>query len=274
MTDTKHEAGHRYFTADGHEVTFVGDLDGTPYVRFLVQGEYDDAPYPGEPRPYSGELFESPPVLKVDEDIAARRAALDGLRDEILEAQKQLADAERDTLDLQATAEKHEEFRLLLDYLDGKISHVVAGATYSVPKIMTLAEFLKGHDDRETWMRAAGIFAIPGERPKHSRCSRVWKASQYWDGSGSWYEFVPCHSEDEARSTVRGMVEAALAEWRDGNPPKNWLRNVFDEHPWLDVPSDWRDFVIGEKERVLIEARDKAEKELARAEKGLVEIRR
>lgn len=269
VSATKFKPGQTVYSAEGYAYEYVGELAGRQFVRDLYEDDYQGyAHY--EPRAWEGPLFEKAPRHKRDEEIAEAQARLKAIRDEEQEARKALAEAqaERETL----TA-KHEEFRLLIDYLEGRITHVVVDG-YQV-EILPLADILVREDSRDgDTPRAIGLFAAPNPivgTGYHRGQKVTWTANKYRDGSGKWDYITPCRSEAEAREVVQAILDVRLSEWRETG--RGWtVERVFEKNPWLQAPQDWLDAHQAAKVEAAQKALDEAKKTLASAERNLKAI--
>jgi hypothetical protein len=252
MTNFKN--GQTVYSITGEEMEFAGKIENVTFVRRVID-RGDDEPYVSDMHKYSGELFAEPPVFKIEEKCAKRLAHLDDLNRQIAEQDERLSEAKSQTLDLVKLSKKHDEFRILVDYLEGRITHVVNSGE---AEIAPLDSVLTGKYDRDSWQRPIGLFAVPNP-PKgnvsyhHQRVS--WKIGSYASGSGGWEDLSVFPSEDAAREYVKKLVEEKLRAWRVLNTQYVWwLQNAQDKNPWLEFPEDW---VSARRERKLSAIKDR-----------------
>ena len=270
----KLELNETYYTAEGNPVQYLGTLAGVAYVRHGVLGREDD----GEPQEFRccpeehhGPLFREPPVPIVDAKVKARLDELETVTKAVAEAKAQLAQAKAGMLDLSAEAKRHAAIRDLLDWLDGKITHVVWYSDYSPPTITPAAGIPMAEERGEKWRRAIGLFSVPNESPKKDYYTKEvsWRVNHYHDGSGSWSDFIPCRSEAEAISKAQELIDAQLAAWRVGEHSRSWLGSVAKQCPWATLPQDWLDHVASERLAALQNAKGVAAAGLAAATQEL-----
>ena len=256
----------QYFTPEGREVEYIGKATCVPGL--IVRDVYDDGEeqHIGDAYIYEGVLFGNEPAQRMHPDIIAAEKTLASLRQEIKVARVQLDELTPRINDAKA---KHESFRTLLDYLDGKITHVVVTCEYSAPAIVALADLLSGRDEYEKWANAVCLFAIPGKKANRYEKPVQWKVNRWYDGSGGWKEFTPCRSEDEAKGIVQGIVDSALAEWRAGGNPRHYLYEIKKVNPWFDVPEDWAEFVEKKRKRSLMDSRTALQAQIAAIDKQM-----
>lgn len=151
---------------------------------------------------------------------------------------------ERDELaeqvnELGRAAKKHKVLSEAIDYLDGRITHVVRpGYSKMIEPIEEAVVRTDAYGRRE--------YQLIGLLPYHDRDGHL-KINTYSDGSGAWTDVIPCKSLDEAHRVVRELFAADVALWqkRDTLPhgsPRQHLKTT--PHAWLPyrdsgVELDW-----------------------------------
>lgn len=248
------KSGQTVYTADGREVIFAGYVDGIQFIRHKIKiaqyhDGFDDDPEDfdlSEPVRYSQKLYASEPTSVFSERIEKLHEKEVSLRRSIENLHQREHELKLGMINLEATAEKHEEFRLLVDYLEGRVTHAVTSLNYGAPKIVTIDE-LRVHPatlyERDCWPRAFGLFMAendPESIPRGYGRKRVtWRAAEYYDGSGSWGDFIPCRSLSEAKEVVTAMFNAQVEEWRSDHKKGHHIGSFIEENDFLVAPSDW-----------------------------------
>lgn len=144
--------------------------------------------------------------------IEAARAEADELLD-----QTQALRGQRDALrlELEELAERRQAVADILDFYEGKLTHVVRrGSAWSAPEILTLSEALRGRKD-DKGSRASTDFRLLGLRPDERGIGLVWGINQYADGSGRWTGVAVFRSLEEAEAEVREQFALDVDAWRE-----------------------------------------------------------
>ncbi|WP_065321745.1 hypothetical protein [Tritonibacter mobilis] len=266
------ENGQRVFTSSGEEVEFAGSLNGVTFIRRVFE-EYDGygdevTERVSEPVQHRGELFSSAPVYRLDEQYKAAAGELEKVCSELEKQQALLDEACAKTLDMEKLAEKHEDFRLLVDFLEGRITHVVK-LRYGL-EIIELSAILSGKDSYERWPRAIGLFAVPNDlKGKYGNTQATWQVNRYKDGTGDWSEFIPCRSLEEAHQLAQNCFDQQVQIWRDGGRPEYWMWDLHKKANWVQLPDDWAAHLEEKKLGGLQDRVAKAREELQKAEADL-----
>lgn len=245
-----------YVLANGHEhlvrVTYeVEGIDGEP-----------DHSYPSDKITTTREVYASAPVEVWDKQVLAKRRMLRELDRELTAKQWELKDIEKDKLEMRKGAAKYPCIQQALDFIEGRITHVVV-YEYWGAEIKTLPE---AFEDVDTWgggRRVGGMNLLNLFGTDEKGRSVAWGLNQYRDGSGSVrYKIEPAHSEGHAMQIVGKVLTEALEVWRAGKTPEINIKGTLEKNPWLTAPDDWI---------AHIEAK-KAEKREAKIEKLRAEL--
>ncbi|MDE4189631.1 hypothetical protein [Phaeobacter gallaeciensis] len=272
MANDTFEDGQRVFTSSGEEVEFAGYLNGVTFIRHVFEDydHYSDevTERVSEPVQYRGELFSSAPVYRLDEQYKAAAGELEKVCSELEKQQALLVEACAKTLDMEKLADEHEDFRLLVDFLEGRITHVLR-VSYGL-EIIELSAILSGKDSYESWPRAIGLFAVPNSSKGRYRTTQTtWQVNQYKDGSGNWSEFIPCRSLEEAHRVAQNCFDQQVQIWRDGGRPESWMWGLHNKADWVQLPDDWAAHLEAKKLGGLQDRVTKAREELQKAEADL-----
>lgn len=254
----------RVYDGHGNEYFYSGMLEGVHYLKAIyerfdpnTQDEYECV---DSPQPFHDEIFRDPPTTKKHGEIERLQGLVGDLKGELNSKRDELRELTRQIEEVQAKAQEYAEFQLLLDYLDGKVTHVVADES-----ILTLEDALTDSDSwsRESWPCAVGLFSAPNPFESKFRGRKVeWKRSKYRDGSGGWRLFTPCRSEEEAKRTLVEEFEATLNDWRAKKAGDWVVRRFLDQNPWIEAPEDFLEAEQACKERSREKRRAELEAEL------------
>jgi len=235
------------YLTDGREAVYVlknGDQH-LVHVMIEVEGSYDEPSYtyPSDKITSVQKVYAVPPVEVWDKQVLAKRAQISELDRELAAKRQDSRDAERSKTEMEKAAAKYPCIQQALDFIEGRITHVVKWSGYSAPTIHTLPE---AFEDVDTW---GGHRKVDGMKllclfGTDTRGRTKWGLNKYRDGSGgSWTQIHPAQSEAEARARVQDLVDAALTAWRSGED--RWqvgqvpLVETFKTHDWLTPPEDW-----------------------------------
>lgn len=277
MTKT-FEPGQTVYLPDGREAEYVlaNGQDHLVRIIYEVEGSYDEPPYsyPSDKITTTREVYASAPVEVWDKQVLAKREQVRELDRQLTAKQSEIRDAERSKIEMEKAAAKYPCIQQALDFIEGRITHVVKWTGYSAPTIHTLPE---AFEDVDTW---GGHRKVDGMKllclfGTDTRGQTKWGLNQYRDGSGgSWTQIWPAQSEAEARARVQEMVDAALAAWRSGEDPHRagciGLVETYKTHDWLTPPDDWLARSAAQEEKVRQQKIDKLREELAKLENSNV----
>ena len=239
----KFKKDQKVYDAEGRCFIYMGKIDGCDFVY----SHFEEERYGGaDPFHHWKPLYATPPKQVYAEPIAAAKAELQSLTDEIKASKEQL-------IELENAKSKYKEIQLLIDYLEGRVTHVVeARKNHDVVIREFNDDFLLqkesssawGGGREESWPKAIGLFAVPNSAKgdRWERRTVTWKASRYNDG-GEWGTFTPCRSEEEARDVVRMILDRKLQNWRQDRNKQAQVNLVLRHNPWLELPEDWKGFL-------------------------------
>lgn len=256
-----------YVLANGHEhlvrVTYkVEGIDGEP-----------DYSYPSDKITTTREVYASEPVEVWGKQVLSKRLMLRELDRELTAKRWELKDIEKDKLEMRKGAAKHPCIQQALDFIEGRITHVVI-YDYGGAQIRTLPE---AFEDVNTWgggRRVGGMKLLNLFGTDDKDHSVAWGLNQYRDGSGSVkYKIEPAHSEGHAMQIVGKVLTEALEAWRAGRTPEINIKGTLDKNPWLTAPDDWIAHIEAKKVEKREAKIEKLRAELAELEGEVTELR-
>ena len=245
------------YLPDGREAVYVTQHNGTHLVRLVYEalGSYDEPPYsyPSDMVTGVAEVFAAPPVERYDQGILEKKKALDALRQQAADLHAEMRDIERNKIAMEKAAAKYPCIQQALDFIEGRITHVVKWSGYGGATIHAMPEAFK---DVDMWggrrqvdgMKMLCLFGTD----EHGKTT--WGLNQYRDGSGgSWTTIWPARSEAEARVQVQELVDAAIVSFRTGDE-KWWVGHIgiaatLKANPWMEVPGDWAAHTAAQEEQ-------------------------
>lgn len=232
------------YLRDGREAVYVMQNGEQHLVRVLMkfEGGYDDPPYsiPDDKITAVAGVYSTPPVAVVSAEVLAEQERLAKVRKQVGEAKAELREMERGRREMEAAAKKYPSIQQALDFIEGRITHVVILEGYGVAQIKALPEALEmwPHSSRRGCMKLLCLFGTD------EYGNQEWSLNQYRDGSGgSWTQILPCKSEAEARKLLQSLVNDAVAAWQldPKSRPDFDIGSTLKAQPWLTVSPAWTD---------------------------------
>lgn len=236
------------YLPDGREAIYVLANGQEHLVRVIyeVEGSYDEPPYsyPSDKITTTREVHATPPIEVWDKQILAKRAQVQELDRELAAKRAEITDAAKNKTAMEKAAAKYPCIQQALDFIEGRITHVVKWDGYGAVTIHSMPEAFEQID---TWhgrkkhegMRLLSLFGTD-ERGR----SVGWGLHQYRDGSGGGTTQIwPAKSEERARDAVRDLLEKAFDAWRTGDE-KWWHGQIsvgatLEKNTWFTPPEDW-----------------------------------
>lgn len=192
------------YLEDGRQVEVLAEAneEGRPFylVRPIYRGDRIAERY-GDPF-MTKKIYESPPKALYDSHTEAFLERIEGLqkeRDALIEERNRLT---KDVRDLRERYGHVHGVELLLDFLDGKITHLAYPGLYN-PKIV---EWPAHQTEDRKLSDGVNLVYLTGDRSKRLQ----FHVNQYQDGSGESEVIVPCRSVEEARKVI---YDDMMKEW-------------------------------------------------------------
>jgi hypothetical protein len=192
------------YTSDGRKVAVIGKLNNTETIVqevFVIDG--NELP--------SGENFvvkslhDAPAVSWKDAEIKKMDARYEQAKKEFDRAMDSLrGEQKRARCVFEACAgiiEKTNEsmFESIGDMIAGEYKFIVENS-WSAPRIYAINDFVIDKDGHDYSPR---LLAMYGK----SNGNFVWGINRWGDGSGSWSDFYPCKTMEEAKEKARTLIE-------------------------------------------------------------------
>lgn len=203
------------YLSDGTEVVVI---EKTEKGSYLVEPYYTYIDLLGEEVGVSrsgrleivNEVFESPPVRKVDESITHKTKILQEIEKSIIEKRKELKDLEKSTEDKLNKFKKHKALKNLEDFIEGNIKYLcIVRTCYGFS--FDIQEYIGSEHNPLYDFRTQGDLKLLTLFGK-SNGDLQWKINQYTDGSGVYHEVFLCKSKEEAVETVKVIIEEKLSK--------------------------------------------------------------
>jgi hypothetical protein len=199
------QSGERVFLLDGREAEYVSPAGHQRHVIAPIY-ETDYGDHAGNPE-VVGTVCREPPTAKLHAEVEALQARAGELRQQIMDSQRELRDAEvAHTTRLKKLAQ-FKALERVEDFVEKRITHFVVTQEYgSAVEVVPLDKFI----DPEGRNRDVRLLCLFGR----SNGDLLWRMNRYYDGSGGWTDAAPCTSEDEAiaqaAAEIRARIETAM----------------------------------------------------------------
>lgn len=236
------------YLPDGREAIYVTNNAERHLVRIVyeIEGGYDEPSYsyPEDKITIVEKVYATPPVEVWDKQVLAKREQVRELDRELTAKRKEIGEAAFRKTEMEKAAAKYPCIQQALDFIEGRITHVVAWGGYGAVTIHTMPEAFEQTDsfygrEKHEGMKLLSLFGTD----EHGR-SVGWGLHQYRDGSGGGTTQIwPAKSEAEARAKVEELLNAAFDAWRTGDE-KWWIGHIgiaptLKANPWYTPPEDW-----------------------------------
>ena len=214
MTLPTIEIGQEVFLEDGRAAEYAGNIGGQDFVRIILSRhdeEYGDDSWPSDKLTPVQKVFLSAPMEKHDKRVSDAAARVSALRDEEAAIRRSVLDLQAREKEANAALSKFPEMQTALDFMEGRITHVVVESygDVTVEPLQDALAYYGGDYGRRTidGIKLLCLFGCKkGEKPR-------WAINRYYDGSGSWTTVDPFTSEADARADVQRRADAAFAAW-------------------------------------------------------------
>ncbi len=237
-----HNVGDTVYTEDGREAEYAGDIGGQMFVRYIMRTEDSETgpqEWPSEKLTPVAKVFDVAPMEKMDARILEALDRYSKIMEETVTLRQEKAELESRRRVIEEAAKKHPDIQTALDFLEGRITHVVV-SDYNGHAIKTLDEVLVYTDDykREDGLKLLCLFGFRKGKPPR------WSINRYYEGGGSWTQIMPFHSEADAAAYVQRIADDAVAAWRTGKKnhgAERFLKSV------ATLPDDFLAHLASEK---------------------------
>jgi hypothetical protein len=262
------------YLPDGREAIYVMRNGDQHLVRIVreVEGIYDEPSYsyPDDKITPARVVYPVAPVDVWDKQVLAKRQQVSDLDRELTAKRVEIAQIDRNKAVMEKAAAKYPDISDALDFIEGRITHVVQWSGYGGVQVLSVKDALEDRGTEYGRVRVNGmkLLCLFGA---DAAGKRAWMVNHYRDGSASgWTTIWPARSEGEARNKVRAMVDEVLTAWRSGDE-KWWqgrigLADTLKLNPWLEVPEDWRAHLDEKAQAARQEKIAKLREELAKLE--------
>ncbi len=239
------DVGAEVFTEDGRRAFYAGEIDGQKFVRILLSrndDEYGPEEWASDKLTAVSRVLTSAPVERYAPAIEAAQADMEALRSQIATAREYVRDLQNQERDLSAAIAKFPALKTAIDFLEGRITHVVVRPSYGPAKVEAFSDYITIKNDygRAEGIKLLCLFGTNDRKEVH------WSVNRYYDGSGSWTDVFPFTSEDEAQAFLRDDFAAEIVLWRSGETRHKAAERARGI-PIEDWPEDWRQHVAALK---------------------------
>lgn len=174
----------------------------------------------------------------------------------------QIAEAHEQLRMLEGSIGKHENVRMVLDFLEGRITHFAITKGYKIG-VHTFDEHMRieeGTDyDSKVRFRGMRLLTLYGTQSEADKRFTYWSSSNPHRSFSGLYEAIPCRSEEEAKGYVLDEFNRHMNAWTKSKGSRRHELLDFERAHGIELPwtQEWLD----------MRAKEKAEKRVAEIEK-------
>ena len=259
------EIGQEVYTEDGRKAEYAGEIGGQHFVRVMLYRDDDDygpEEWPSDKLSPVGKVYLAAPMERHDQRVIDAQEKVAKLRDEEAAVRRSVMALQAQEKEALAAVSKFPELRTALDFLEGRITHVVI-ENYGTVEVKPLQEALAYFEDSswgrrtENGMKLLCLFGHEkGKKPR-------WAINHYYDGSGSYTTVDPFTCEADARAEVQRRADAAFIAWKADGKHNNLL-NL--QKAGATIPQEYLDHVAAIRAKAKAEKVEKLRAELAALE--------
>lgn len=219
------------------------------------------------------QVFAQPPTAVLEAAVQELETKKEGLTKALAELRKQVSDAQRKTNDQLAALAKYEPLKLVEDYLNGNITHLVLHGGFH-GNVVTIQPINECRDDDAEEENEGGYFKKPirllclyGSQTK--RYGLEWKMHRYSRGYDDHpCSVYPCLSEEDAIAKAHSLMAEILPKFST-NPLH--LEGVIKNAKAINfpVPQELIDGLRDYKRKQQVDSVDRCQKSLEEAQAKL-----
>jgi hypothetical protein len=264
----QYEIGQEVYTEDGRKAEYAGNIGGRHFVRVVMyrdDDEYGQEEWASDKLTPAAKVFTAAPMEKHDQRVIDARAKVAALREQETAIRQSVLNLQKQEKETIAAIAKFPEMQTALDFLEGRITHVVIenyGGVEVKPLHDALVSYTDGSWQRRTENGMKLLCLFGHEKGKKSR----WAINTYFDGSGHYTTVVPFTSEEDARAEVQRRADEAFAAWKADGKSGNLL--AFQKSG-ATIPQEYLDHVAALDEKSKAEKLQKLRAEIAKLEAAL-----
>lgn len=186
MADETFTTDQEVYTTDGRVGLYITAYDGKHLVAPIHDHDYETGePLIGEPVLWD-HAFSTPPVARIEANVAALQARAEALRAELEELRQEQREALKSRRETLAKLAQHRALARIEDFIEGRFPPLMVLLTeYGSPVLKTREEALTSSD---RYSRDTKLMVLFGT----SKGDIEWRINQYHDGSGGWQTALHC----------------------------------------------------------------------------------
>ncbi len=201
------QKGDKVYSIRGTEAEFVSEFNSKFLVNVIYEGE--DGEFCSSRIETWDEIFFTPPVEKLHKEVEELNNNLQLLRNELILVKKDRQEHDSTLRQRINELKQYEQLEYLEKFLKNEVTHyVIYTYGYSIVDLKdTVSEYC---DDYKKEFKLLTLFGS-------TNGDLQWKLNYYRDGSGGWDVVVPCFSFEEAKETLKKMIDEVFNLWRIDN---------------------------------------------------------
>lgn len=196
-----------------------------------------DIEEPGNPKIVDN-VYSSPAIEKLSDLVKSLEKKRNELYSELTAIRGEIYQKNIESENLSIAIDKYPDIKTAVDFLEGRITHLVQLNHYSGLQIRSLKDSLE--DVEDGYYEGLRLISLYGtDRYKKP----MWKLNRYRDGSGHWMIVYPFSSEQEAKEfsqkVLNDNIQCFLQKQEVDPDIKINISNSIRNNPWLNVPIEW-----------------------------------
>lgn len=168
-------------------------------------------------------VYDVPPRSVFDDRIKQKKELIVSLEERDKKLRQAINDSEKEYKEMKERFKKYEELKLLDDYLEGRITHLVDLDSYR-PRIITIAETKCKCDKRDPHPM---ILSLVGDF--RSKNKIIWNFQEYCRqvSSSDTRQVIPCTSLEMAKSKLLAYINNSLSKINLNHMAEGKIYNVY-----------------------------------------------
>lgn len=260
--------------------------DGKSHIVCPISDGYDDNGYTIQiecPPEFWRDVFEKPPVRKLDEDVRkkneeliSKSAELSKIEKEINLKKRELDNIEKDSRERLNKLKNIEALKYLEDFIDGKITHYVKFSGYNWATIENCGFEIVEHNkeilsSKEDWNKNRNfkLISLFGK----SNGDLQWNINRYSDGSGNYTAIIPFKSYEDALEYCKNLWSKEIIKLNtEGKISHNIYVSAMKYN--LEIPKNVVEYFLNKEAEIKLKQMNELQTNVGKIKDEISEINR
>jgi DNA-binding transcriptional MerR regulator len=232
--------GQIVYLSNGQEAEYISSCSAGGHVVSPIftrhYSDIGDIEETGEPKIVSN-VYSNPATEKLADSMQALQKKRDELHSQIRKLNEEIEQKNIENKNLTEAINKYPDIKKAVDFLEGKITHLVFIKEWGASMIYTFKEALEETEYGFEGLRLISLFGT------NKRGHTQWKINRYRDGSGNWQIIYPFYSEQQAKEFLQEVlnenIQHVLQKREEILDNKVDINLTIGKNCWLDIPREW-----------------------------------